>query len=427
MANERLEFALNSHMAGDLPRAEALYLAILEEIPDQPDALHLLGVLLHQRDKSDAGLDFVIKSLRLAPHRADWHNDMGNMLVERGAYSAAAKAFLQATELDPENPVVWNNLGSVLEKLGQHDDAESAFEKAVALDPEFSDPLNNLGNLLASKGREVEAAHHYCRAYVLEPLEGKPKSMLGIAYYKLGRISEAAEIYRQWMLEEPDNPTPRHLYASCSGLDIPERAPDAYIEKTFDEFSAHFDVKMEHLCYRGHRLILDALARVIQPGGKLAGLDAGCGTGLCGPLIRPYFAHLAGVDLSSGMLEAARRQGVYDELSRMELSGYLASRPDSFDVIVAADTLIYFGALEEVLRLAHQALKRGGLMIFTTEEAENEKGYIINPNGRYSHGRAYLQTVLAENGFELMALESGVARFEFGRPVNSLVVTVSAT
>ncbi len=427
MANERLELALSSHMAGDLSRAEAFYHAILEEIPDQPDALHFLGILMHQRDRSDAGLDLVVKSLQLAPRRADWHNDMGNMLVERGAYSAAAEAFLKATELEPENPVIWNNLGSVLEKLGQHEDAESAFGKAVAIDPEFSDPLNNLGNLLTSKGRAIEAAHYYCRAYVLEPLEGKPKSMLGIAYYKLGRISEAAEIYRQWMLEEPYNPTPRHLYASCAGLAIPARASDAYIEKTFDEFSAHFDVKMKQLSYRGHRLIQDALARVIQPGGRLTGLDAGCGTGLCGPLIRPYFTHLAGVDLSSGMLEVARRLGVYDELSRMELTGYLALHPDSFDVIVSADTLIYFGTLGEVLGLARRALKPGGLMIFTTEEAEDEKGYTINPNGRYSHGRAYLQTVLAESGFELMAFESGVTRFEFGEPVDCLVVTVSAT
>ncbi len=426
MTRERLELALSSHAAGDLPRAEAIYRAILDEIPDQPDALHFLGILLHQKDRSDAGLDLVVRSLQLAPHRADWHNDKGNMLVERGAYSAAAEAFSKATQLEAENPVTWNNLGSVLEKLGQHHDAEAAFGKASSLDPEFSDPLNNLGNLLAAQGREIEAAHYYCRAYVLQPLEGKPKSMLGIAYYKLGRIAEAAEIYRQWMLEEPCNPTPRHLYASCAGLDIPERASNAYIEKTFDEFSAHFDVKMEQLSYRGHRLILDALARAVQPGGKLAGLDAGCGTGLCGSLIRPYFTHLAGVDLSSGMLEAARRLGVYDELSRMELTGYLASHPESFDVIVAADTLIYFGALGEVLRLACQALKRGGLLIFTTEEAKDEKGYTINPNGRYSHGRAYLQTVLRESGFELRAIESGVTRFEFGEPVDCLVVTGSA-
>ncbi|MHB1099179.1 MAG: tetratricopeptide repeat protein [Burkholderiales bacterium] len=427
MANERLELALSSHMAGDLPLAEAIYRAILEEIPDQPDALHFLGILMHQRDRSDAGLDLVVRSLQLAPHRADWHNDMGNMLVERGLFSPAAEAFLKAIQLEPENPVVWNNLGSVLEKLGQHDDAESAFGKAVALDPEFPDPLNNLGNLLTSKGREVEAAHHYCRAYVLAPLEGKPKSMLGIAYCKLGRISEAAEIYRQWMMEEPDNPTPYHLYASCSGLDVPERASNAYIEKIFDEFSAHFDVKMKQLSYQGHRLIQNALARVLQPGGKLTGLDAGCGTGLCGPLIRPYFTHLAGVDLSSGMLEVARRQGVYDELSRMELTGYLASRPGGFDVIVSADTLIYFGSLGEVLGLARQALKPGGLLIFTIEEAEDGNDYTINPNGRYSHGRAYLQIVLVENGFELLACEAGMARFEFGKPVDCLVVTASAS
>ena len=131
MTRERLELALSSHAAGDLPRAEAIYRAILDEIPDQPDALHFLGILLHQKDRSDAGLDLVVRSLQLAPHRADWHNDKGNMLVERGAYSAAAEAFSKATQLEAENPVTWNNLGSVLEKLGQHHDAEAAFGKPL--------------------------------------------------------------------------------------------------------------------------------------------------------------------------------------------------------------------------------------------------------------------------------------------------------
>lgn len=426
MAKELLEAALASHMAGDLPKAEGIYLSILEGEPEQPDALHFLGILLHQKEGGDAGLELVRKSLQLAPLRAGWHNDLGNILVERGHLAPAEEAFRNAVALDSRNAQAWNNLGSVLERQGRIGEAESAYRGAIEIDPYFADALNNMGNLLAAKGMEVEAAHHYCRAYVLEPLEGKPKSMLGVAYYKLGRISDAAEIYRQWMLEEPGNPTPRHLYASCSGIDVPERASDGYVEKTFDEFSEHFDVRMEKLAYQGHRLIHAALATARNPEGNLIGLDAGCGTGLCGPLVKPYFSRLAGVDLSSGMLEAAGKLGVYDELVKMELTGYLALQKAAFDVILAADTLIYFGALDEVIGKAHEALKPGGLLIFTIEEAAGEESHLITPTGRYSHGRDYVERVLAGAGFGVLSLDSGTVRFEFGKPVDCLVVSAVA-
>lgn len=426
MAKELLEAALASHMAGELSHAEALYRAILEGDPEQPDALHFMGILLHQEGMSDAGLQLVRESLQHAPLRADWHNDMGNLLVERGELASAAEAFRNAVQLDSRNAHAWNNLGAVLEKQGKIEEAESAYSAAIDLDPLFVDALNNMGNLLSASGKEVEAAHHYCRAYVVEPLEGKPKSMLGVAYYKLGRIRDAAEIYRLWMQEEPDNPTPRHLYASCSGIDVPERAADDYIEKTFDEFSENFDVKMAKLAYRGPRLIQEALAHAMNPAGNLVGLDAGCGTGLCGPLVKPYFSHLVGVDLSSGMLDAAGRLGVYDELVKMELTEYLDANKSVFDVILAADTLIYFGALDAVLNKAHDALKSGGLLIFTIEEGAGGENHALTLTGRYSHGRDYVRRVLADAGFEVLALDSGTVRFEFGHPVDCLVVSASA-
>ena len=84
MADDRLELALEHHMSGDVPRAETLYRSILETDPEQPDALHFLGILLHQKGGGEAGRDLVKQSLRHAPLRADWHNDLGNMLVEGG-------------------------------------------------------------------------------------------------------------------------------------------------------------------------------------------------------------------------------------------------------------------------------------------------------------------------------------------------------
>ena len=65
--------------------------------------------------------------------------------------------------------------------------------------------------------------------------------------------------------------------------------------------------------------------------------DLGCGTGLCGPLVRGIAGRLEGCDLSAGMLAKAERRHVYDGLHHRELVAYLQSYAATFDALVCAD------------------------------------------------------------------------------------------
>ena len=145
------------------------------------------------------------------------------------------------------------------------------------------------------------------------------------------------------------------------------------MQKTFDSFAASFEVKLAKLHYRAPALVAARLTDAgISPARTLDILDAGCGTGLCGPLFAPYARRLVGVDLSEGMLAHAKDKEIYDELIRAELTGYLQDHHDEFDLIVTADTLVYFGALEHVALAAAGALRHGGRLIFTVEEATGD-------------------------------------------------------
>ena len=124
----------------------------------------------------------------------------------------------------------------------------------------------------------------------------------------------------------------------------------------------------------------------MEASNELDVLDAGCGTGLCGPLLAPYARRLVGVDLSERMLAQARAREVYDELVKGELTDYLRASAGMFDAIVSADTLVYFGPLEEVVEAAERALRPGGHVVFTVEE-QPESGYSLSVNGRYRHAR----------------------------------------
>jgi len=114
---------------------------------------------------------------------------------------------------------------------------------------------------------------------------------------------------------------------------------------------------------------------------------------------------------------------VYDELVKGELTAYLRQFPDAFDVIVSADTLVYFGALEDVFAAAATALRPNGVLIFSVEEA-TEAGtvtYCIESHGRYGHARRYLEEGLAREGFRSEIVRAEL-RMESGTPVDGLVV-----
>ena len=225
--------------------------------------------------------------------------------------------------------------------------------------------------------------------------------------------------------EEPDHPIARHMLAACSGRDVPPRASDAFVEQTFDSFAASFDSKLAKLSYRAPALVAEMLAESdVEASKSLDVLDAGCGTGLCGPLIAPYARRLVGVDLSARMLAQARARNVYDELVKRELTAFLGDSTGAFDVIVSADTLVYFGPLEGVVAASANALRPGGRLIFTVEElidAGSDAGYSISLNGRYCHTRPYLERVLADANLrpEIVPAE---LRLEAGDPVAGLVV-----
>jgi predicted TPR repeat methyltransferase len=115
---------------------------------------------------------------------------------------------------------------------------------------------------------------------------------------------------------------------------------------------------------------------------------------------------------------------VYDELVKCELTEYLQDSRAAFDVIVSADTLVYFGSLERVVAASAHALRPGGRLIFTVEElivGGCNAGFSISPHGRYSHTRQYLERVIADANLRPEILPAEL-RLEAGDPVAGLVV-----
>ena len=416
--------AIALHRADRLREAEPLYAAVLAAEPDHPDALHFLGVLKHRQGASEAAVALIRRALALAPS-PDAHNNLGNVLLQSGQAEAAVMAYRRVVELRPDDAAAHHNLGIALQAVDRPAEAGTALERAIALDPR-------------------QALFHYSSA-MLWLRCGKPEMALALVQVALALDSNfsqahlarirairmignqpavALEAIGEWLAREPDNPVAQHFRAVYSG-EVPPRASDAFVQNVFDKYAASFDAHLGRLGYRAPQLLHAALAQVVgEPRAALDILDAGCGTGLCGPLLRPFARRLVGVDLAEAMLAKARERDLYDELAAGELTLFIAARQRSYDVIVSADTLVYFGDLGAVAHAAAGALRDGGVLAFSLERsaAASELGYRLEDHGRFSHSPDYVRRVLTEAGLTVTRIDAATPRNEGGVPVAGLVV-----
>jgi predicted TPR repeat methyltransferase len=291
--------------------------------------------------------------------------------------------------------------------------------------------------LLMTRGHNAEA-----EAALLEFLDRHPDHplalrSLGAMLRRVGRSEEAiAPLTRAAQLESArfaqqpaDKLVVTQFLAAAEGCSTaPSVAPVPFVTSLFDEFAEEFESRLRGtLAYAGPELLRHAVEQVAGPNAKnLDILDISCGTGLTENLLRPIARRLDGVDLSPKMLEIAKAKGVYDNLSNEEIVAFLESANRQFDLILAADVLIYFGDLSGVIAAVRDALRVGGWFAFTVEVAV-DTDFVLQPVRRYAHSREYLLRLAESNGFEVRYLEEAAVRFEATLPVRSLVCVWTKT
>jgi predicted TPR repeat methyltransferase len=393
---ERLQEAIARHRAGDHDGAEVGYCEHLRAFPNDPSGLHFLGLLRSHQGRDDEAIKFMESAL----------------------------------SADPEYVDAWSNLGIAYFHKRDLQRAESCSRKAIELAPGFANAWANLGMTLRARGAVEEALTAWRRALELQPSLHNVAVGYGHLLYRLDRNAEALQFYRHWQSASPDDPIPEHMLAALGGEPTPARASDRFVRATFDDFAATFDRNLAQLEYRAPQLLCDA---VIQSGRLPAAsgleiLDLGCGTGLCGPLLRPLASTLVGVDLSCKMLAQAAGRGLYDQLNWSELTHWLAACAKRFRLVIAADVLCYFGDLSAVFERIAGVLAPDGCLACSLEalaDAGSTPSFVLQPHGRYQHRREYVEATLNRAGLRAESLKEGVLRMERGEAVaGHLVVAV---
>lgn len=440
---------------GDFHQAEQAFRAVAEVAPNQALSWNNLAMALMSLGRPDDAAPVLQQSLSIDPGQLPIWISLASALLQLGRadeadiacggalsldqdnaqawqvramaraaaedFAGAAEAFARTIAIEGESAVLCATYGATLMKCGRFSEAAASLATAIALDPtsEAILDMRRFGDFVvaAIQGDMAAARAAYPDALASSPVQAN--EVFRTAFLCLdaaGDRKAAILVAEEWAASQPDNIQAAHLRDAALARAV-ERQPAELVERHFDEIAEDFDDRLvRRLGYQGPQRLQALIAQRLVGEGALEVLDLGCGTGLCAEILRPYARRLVGVDLSTRMLEKAAERGLYDGLEAVDLFVALDQGPAQWDLIVAADTFPYLGALERVFDGAAAALKPHGWLAFSTEGADIDS-FLLKPNGRYAHGLRYIQS-LAAGRFEIVEQLTAPLRREAGRTVD---------
>lgn len=281
-------------------------------------------------------------------------------------------------------------MAAEFEARGDSGAAIELMQQALELAPEWAEGRFRLADWQAAAGRRDDAVVAYTTCLRLDP-----EDRLG-AVVKLALLGAVA---------------------------APPALPPAYVAGVFDEYADGFEqALLGRLGYRVPAALAELVGDVAGQGTRYARvLDLGCGTGLAGERFRAACAWLEGVDLSAGMIAQARRKALYDDLAVGDVVAYLTAVRGRYDLIVAADVLVYLGELSPLFTAAALALMPGGRLAFSVEALPGD-GFRLTAGHRYAHAEGYLRQRIEASRLSVEAVRPTTCRIEAGRPVAGYLV-----
>lgn len=463
-ARAQLTRGMALRLAGRLEEAVAALDQLLAQHPAMAEAIHSRGQALHSLGRHAEALQCFDWVVHNRPGYAEAWNNRGASLMLQDRAEDARASFEQALHCQPDYPEALFNLGSALQLQRRYEEALALYERALALRPAYPEALmhrafalqalrraphdcvasldralalrpgyfealNGRANVLGQMGQYAEALENYEEALRMKPDFHEALLNRGHALREMGRLDEAAASYREAIRCGGDAQAGLFALAAMGQEAAPAVAPQDYIVSLFDGYADKFDDHLVgRLKYQAHERLCETLlplaATLCGPGPHDV-LDLGCGTGLCAPLLAPVARSMTGVDLSPGMLDAARRRDLYTELACQDVTQFLHGGDSLFALVVSTDVFIYIGDLDPVFAGVRRRMPAGGLFGFSIEACEGAD-FILQATRRYAQSPGYIRRLAATHGFEVLQLDPTAIRKEHGQDMPGFIAVLKA-
>ena len=378
---------------------------------------------------ADAESEF-LASLAWLPGRVSTLVNLAAARLELRRPEEALAVADQVLAAEPDNIDAWFHRGTALAVLGRPREALPAIERVLALNPGLAEPWLRHGQLLEQMGQTDGALTSLDRALALAPDLAPAWMHRGGILRTLGHLDAAAVAFARAAEHGADPVLCGYYLAAVAGGPAPPSSPPAYVQGLFDSYADDVDDHLVRVLGYQAPALIARLLEAHAPGGRYrSALDLGCGTGLCGPLLRGCSERLVGVDLSRPMLDKAAARSLYDDLVCADIGEHLASPGEQHDLVVATDVFIYVGDLAPVFEALARRMPAGGLFAFSAEQTAAggspglaDPGVSLQASLRYAHSEAYLLALARRTGFEPLALHRDRLRSDQQDDVPALFV-----
>ena len=190
--------------AGRLDDAAQSCERLLATHGDDPEALHLAGIVAYRRRRYEDAVELIGRALLKAPDNAVFHANLGNVQKDGGRSDAAIASYRCALAIDAAQIPPRNNLGVLLLAGGDTRAAIDAFREVIARNPDHFRAQANLGKALIASGDVQGAEAALRRALSLSPQYAEALGDLGLLLQRQGRRDEAVALFRRRIAIEPD-------------------------------------------------------------------------------------------------------------------------------------------------------------------------------------------------------------------------------
>jgi uncharacterized protein (TIGR02466 family) len=181
----------------DVAKAERDCRAILTAEPDNPEAMHLLGLVRRQAGDAAGAEPLLRRSVELCPARSEFRLNLSNLLSAGGRLDEAQAELRRALAAEPSSRAARLALARLLVRVGRYAEAESEARLLLVRDDRDAEAWAAVAGAQRDRGKLAEAEASYRKALAVRPAYAVARHNLGALLGQLERAEESlAELDR---------------------------------------------------------------------------------------------------------------------------------------------------------------------------------------------------------------------------------------
>jgi tetratricopeptide (TPR) repeat protein len=219
--------------------------ALLRDSPDNPEALHALGLTELKLGEPQDAMQHLERAFTIAPGLWTLATTLAEAKIQQKDMQGAENVLKQACDKAPKSANAHVMLGRFYSLQKSFAKSQEEYQRALAIDSKNAAALISLATLQRETGRSQDAAQ------TLKQLTGLPlkeyQSLYGVFLFEQGRREEAIREFERLSRQDPDDRLARtRLVAAYQAVN---RVPDA--EKLLNEVLKAHPKDLDALLQRG--------------------------------------------------------------------------------------------------------------------------------------------------------------------------------